>query len=314
MNYLESRNIFYRIEGKNVGREDVAISCLFCDDPSYHLNIHKTIGMYHCWACGAKGGIFNLIKTIEPEGTRIKDILADYFGYETREKKERKPFKVDFNDLDFIQRVGYKGIYENLFWPLLSEWIEDRGFDKEDLYKWDISLAKERNHYFSYRIIVSVWEEGERVCLVGRDMTGKAKIRYLPAPNGSMRKNYQSCLYNIDLSLEKGGLIFVEGIFDVWRLSKIKELDNYAVIGTLGKVLSSDQAFLIRNLVSRRNLMEVVVCLDGGSEKEVKKFIETISPYHRNITVVELPEGEDPDSLGKKGQFEYYFYRRKRII
>ena len=309
LDYLSSRNIAYKTEGKNVGREDVAISCLFCDDPSYHLNIHRIIGMWRCFICGEKGGIFNLVKAIEPEGTRIKDVLADYFDYEIREKEEeRKQFKIDFSN---IEEAGEA--VDNIFYPLLLEWLEERGFDFLDISNWFARLSKSYDNYFAYRLVIPIYESNKIVCFVGRDLTGRANIRYLPVPNGSTIKSYQSCLYNTDEAAGKNGLMLVEGIFDVWRLKKFKDLNNYTIVATNGKVLSYEQRELIKKLVNRKDLMEVVICLDGGSRKEIKEFVSLVSPYHRNITVVDLPGGEDPDSLGLKGQFEYYFYRRQRI-
>ena len=312
LEYLFSRNISFRTEGKNIGPNDIAINCLFCEDPSFHLAIHRSKGMWHCWICGEKGNIFHLVKTIESDGAKIKDVLADYFDYEVREKEEeRKQYKIDLNNLE--ESCYWEG-KKNIFFPLILEWIEERGFVRNDLLVWGTLLSKGYNDYFAYRLVVPYIEDEEIVCCVGRDMTGRANIRYLPAPNGSMLLNYQDCIYNIDQTRQrKGGIIFVEGIFDVWRLVVMKELNNYAILGTNGKILSGEQSNIIKNLISNKDLMEVVICLDGGSRKETRQYIKLISLYHRNITVVDLPDNEDPDSLGLKGQFEYYFYRRQRI-
>ena len=267
--------------------------------------------MWRCLICGEKGGIFNLVKAIEPEGTRIKDILQDYFDYEVREKEEeRKRFKINFNNLEKSCCWEDK---KNIFYSLVLEWAKEREFARSDLLIWGTLLSKSYGDYFAYRLIIPYVEDGEEVCYVGRDLTSRANVRYLPAPNGSTIKSYQSCLYNIDEAMGKNGLVLVEGIFDVWRLKKFKDLNNYAIVATNGKILSYEQQELTKRLVTRKSLMEVVICLDGGSKKEIKEFISLISPYHRNITVVDLPDKEDPDSLGLKGQFEYYFYRRQRI-
>ena len=54
ISFLEEYNIDYTTSGKNVTSGWVEINCPFCgDDPSYHMGVNLSSGLYHCWICGA---------------------------------------------------------------------------------------------------------------------------------------------------------------------------------------------------------------------------------------------------------------------
>ena len=82
--YLDDRGIDYRSEGKNIGRDDIAIRCFACDDPSAHLAIHRDKGIWHCWSCGEKGNLWDLIRLVEENInlSRKIDFKALFKGFE----------------------------------------------------------------------------------------------------------------------------------------------------------------------------------------------------------------------------------------
>jgi len=55
---FENNDIEFYSSGKNNSRGWVELNCPFCgNDPSFHLGVNLSSGIFHCWICGAKGGI-----------------------------------------------------------------------------------------------------------------------------------------------------------------------------------------------------------------------------------------------------------------
>src|SRR3990167_5007234 len=235
--YLDSRDIAWWADGRNIGREDIGIDCLFCDDVSHHMNIHREKGIWHCWSCDEKGNIFTLVKTIEPKGADIREILKEFFMAEFNMlEKQGRESKIKLNDIarELILLSDYREVEEerelrsNFFYPLLQKWGDERGFDRSYFLSYGAMLPSSLNNYFAYRLVVPIFENKGIVNYVGRDLTGLSKLRYLAIPNGVGIKNYKDCIYNAgDLEKRKGAVI-VEGIFDVWRLNSIHMFRNYA--------------------------------------------------------------------------------------
>jgi hypothetical protein len=305
--YLTDRKIDFLLSGSNVGRDHVNIKCLWCDDPSEHLGIHKITGGFNCWICGRKGKITEIIKEIESKGVIDFNFIFNKYGDYKQIKSEDVYSGVDITK-------GLTLSYESsksLFLPLLEQWLRQRKFDMSDIKKWGCYLPDNIKHFFSYRIVIPIVENGKEVCFFGRDMTGKAKDRYKASPNGSTLKKYQDCIYNFDEMKSKHGVIIVEGPTDVWRLSKQNCCRNYAVVGTFGKTLTTSQIDLLSSRI--KDMIEIVICFDAGSKQETNNTFLSLMNYSDNFSIVDLNKDDDPDEACKAGYFEHNFSKRRRI-
>ena len=77
--YLDELGIEYSEAGeKNVTEGHVIIKCPFCDeDPSKHMGINFSSGLFHCWVCDESGNLPKLIHELENVSWREAKEKAD---------------------------------------------------------------------------------------------------------------------------------------------------------------------------------------------------------------------------------------------
>lgn len=97
----------------------------------------------------------------------------------------------------------------------------------------------------------------------------------------------------------KDGLLIVEGYFDVLQLQK---LNIYQAVAPMGTALTEDHLKALKRYTNR-----LVFCFDGddAGRKAMYSSLKTALPMEFEVRLLELPQGEDPDSwslkLGSEG-------------
>ena len=236
-----------------------------------------------------------------------KDFVWDYI--KSREIKK-----------ETITKFGI-GYAEKEWDSLLNHFIEEDIFSKEDLEKAGLikqSDTDKDRYYdrFRGRLIFPVFAENDKVVGFG------ARKLFDDDPGGNYINSPETrvylkskILYGLNFSREfiraHDYVILVEGYFD---LVSLFQADIKNVVASSGTALTPDQVHLLS-----RYTKNVVVIYDAdlAGVKAARRSIELILEAGLDLTVVTLPEGEDPDSLvrtkGKEG-FELYLNNRKSII
>lgn len=273
---LEDKDIDYSTSGKNVTRGWVELNCPFCEnDPSFHLGVNLSSGIYHCWICGAKGGAKKLIQKLLGISFEKVDKIIDDFEIDILEKQ--KSYKSDVSEVNFPKGA------ELDFPEMHKKYLTRRGFDYKKLtaeygLKSYLHLGKE----FSYRVVAPVIINGVIVNLVGRDVTGKQDQKYINLKNDKAAVPMKNCLYNIDSV--KGTAIIVEGIFDVWRIGR-------GAVATMGVEYTTHQL----RLLYEKNLKKVFVMYDKDAVKKAYKLGHILSTFVPKVEILELEEGDPAD-------------------
>jgi len=182
--------------------------------------------------------------------------------------------------------------------------LNNRGFTLKFLKEIDLL----RRDLFTPQHLIFTWKDeyGRPVGFTGRDIAfdpndeeckkrGK-KYNNIRATNlkcNIFRKN--SRLFGIDTAIDATPPLWIfEGQSDVIT-AKQHGLINCACFG--GGNLSDDQIHLIKKL----RIYDLIVCLDSdnGGITQTLNILEKRLPGHRdlNVKIVNLPEGEDPDSF-----------------
>ena len=105
-------------------------------------------------------------------------------------------------------------------------------------------------------------------------------------------------MYGLDVAADsirkEGFVILVEGILDVLRC---RSLGIMNVVAPLSTYMSETHYHLLSIYTDK-----FLLCFDSdyGGRTAAEKSIVTLDKYRREYEVVELPEGEDPDSIGLK--------------
>jgi DNA primase len=103
-----------------------------------------------------------------------------------------------------------------------------------------------------------------------------------------------------------GEMIVVEGYFDAIALHQAGLANTVATSGT---ALTADQARLLKRVVPR-----VVLTYDGDAagQEAMMRSLGVLLAEGLDVTVADLPEGEDPDTLIQKGGLEAWQAVRAR--
>jgi len=280
------------IEGKNVTRGWVNIRCPFCNDSSNHCGIDPKTEKFSCWICGKSGSFIDLlIKLTGLSYNECKAIISSGFTsfQESTTDFLRKVFSKNESGSAIVtkEQVNLPKEFELVTYdtkfPLLDSYLRRRNVLIDTVVEYNCGIC--RSGKYMNRLIIPVIYKGEIVSFQAADLTGFARIKYIGAPKPYEVNNY---LYNYD-QIERR-MIVVEGILDTWRVGE-------EAVAAFTCALTENQ----KRLILEKDLEELYICFDGEgiayfkSRKEANDF-STI-PI---VETINLPLGEDPDSLGKE--------------
>lgn len=301
--------------------------------PSFTVNPAK--GLFYCFGCQAGGNIVRFLMQHEhlafPEAVRL---LALRYG--VRLPESTSPRQGDalqaFYDLHQAATVFFHQCllrhqtaqearaycrqrqitsdvaarfalgYAPASWDALCREMQRQGFLEELLVRSGLVVAREHNRgvydRFRNRLIFPIHDRlGRPVAFGGRALESTDAMhapKYLNSPETPIFHKGRF-LYGLHLAKQamrqEGHAIIVEGYTDVIACQRH---DVTPVVGTLGTALTERHVAMLRGLVK-----EVVLVFDsdaaGGAatERGIGLFLEA----GMRVRIVELPEGEDPDSF-----------------
>ena len=130
--------------------------------------------------------------------------------------------------------------------PLQSrhrEYLQQRGFDPSKLAKeWDLRATGPLGKY-SHRIVIPIHYDGDVVCWQARDITGKAKAKYLTCPDEDAIYTVKETLYGLDYCVGDT-VVITEGPTKVWRLGP-------GAVATFGTAVTVHQLLLLKRFKRR---------------------------------------------------------------
>lgn len=287
----------YWVSGKNVTRGWVNIRCIFCDDPSNHLGVDPATGLYNCWRCGQSNSFIDLLteltglsygdckNIVEESSISFKESTVDFID---------KAFAKESSNVTNVVGTkvglpkGFELVTQNTDFPLLDAYLRRRSISIDTIIEHCCGVC--RTGSYMNRLVIPIIFRGEVVSFQAADMTGFAQLKYRGAPKPYEVNNY---LYNYD-GIDKR-MIVVEGILDSWRVGD-------EAVAAFTSSLTEQQ----KKLILAKNLDELYLCFDSElkasykSREEIGYFI----PFVPVVEPIDLPEGEDPDSLGHEKIYE----------
>lgn len=284
-------------------------------DGKYNLEVNfgtnlKYGGSFHCWKCSAYDD--------EMKGTCFK--LVKEFGSSEQYREYKQLVKEIYESklYDFFLETGITEttVSENyIFLPktfkklkideckdeLLLKFIDKRKISQEMCDKFSIgyTLDDEPDWTMRNRLIIPSFDSYDDLnYFVGRDFTGKNKIKYKNCNVDKKNIIFQESLINWDSTI-----YLCEGTFDAMRFP-------CNGISMLGKVLTKD--FLLYNEIIRKANAEIVIVLDGDTKEiETKRIYNSlnIGRLRGKIRYIDLFNGiskykdmsEIYENEGKKG-------------
>ena len=299
--FLINKNIEFRKEGKNVGRNETNICCPFCGEDRYHCGINQGKNLFHCWKCGEKGDIAKFIskllrisyieaKEIVNPISELKKVLEERENKKTtiEEIKNIKNFKLPEHTYSFRQDKT------NLWQEAALKFLRTK-YNLTRQHILDANL-----HYCVYgkyknSIIIPIYYNNQLVNFIGRVWDKDSKKRYLNCPNEESLYSTKHLVYNYDnIRIGQNKVLIVEGAFDAIKVG----LDR--TVALCGTEITQQQ----KNLIIGLKVKELIIMFDADTHiTSTSKKAQDLSDYFSAFTktrVIKLPNDKDPAEMERE--------------
>ena len=284
----------YGITYKAVSENVVNINCPLCigktsgqSDSKFRCGIFRDTLGYHCFRCHGTGSLFYLLNQIEGISKKEYNDLVDTGQvnnesvagliknkFQTKKKENIPQMLQDLPGTPITKREAEDN-------QLLSSFMKKRNISLDTLIIYKCRICGCVGDY-AHRLILPIYYNGEAVSFQARDITNKARQKFL-----NPVVNINNYIYPTPFE-DKESVYIVEGIFDAWRM-------QYNTVAVFGKALTKTQRRLLRKL----KIKNYIFCLDSDAYYTTIKEIQNLKDYVENVGVVSLPKGKDPDDLGR---------------
>lgn len=280
--YLEQHGIRYWNAGsKNVGKGYVGIQCVFCSDNSNHLGIGISTGSFRCLKCGKTGNFYQLLLRLGESKSSSREIARKMVFSDHREHKVH------------VITGSLQWLMDDFQSPIIHEhrlYLEQRGYDPDLFQKKYRLFSSTCAGKFNHKLIIPVIMQRKIVGFIGRDVTGRAKLRYKSSPDTHNLTPRRRWLFNID-SVKNGNAILVEGPMDAMNLGD-------GAVAMLSTSFSNEQVVQLASM----KLKNVFVMFDGEDHaiRQAHDLAYRLAPFVENVEVIEMPEGKDPGDMTRE--------------
>mgnify|MGYP001161696554 CR=1 FL=1 len=304
--------------------------------PSFHVNPSR--GYFHCFGCGKGGDVFTFLQEIEgldfPEALKM---LAQETGVELRQYQTPSQSSVNSaiqlsrTEMLLIHEIAARFFYNNIRlnpkaveyfksrmlkaetvrdfnlgyaqsgWSSLVNHCRSKGISESKLVSCGLALQKDGGGVydrFRDRIMFSLCDlSGKVIGFAGRGMETNAVPKYLNSPETALykKKEFLFGLHKSRLAIKENGYcMIVEGYMDYLILYQAGIRNVVAVSGT---ALTPEHGHLLQRFTSN-----VLLLFDGDSAGQTAaiRAVFVLAPFNLDISILVLPNDEDPDSYVRK--------------
>jgi DNA primase len=301
--------------------------------PSFTVSAEKQ--MYHCFGCGKGGNLFTFVMEIEKVSfveavrtlaSKAGIILPEETTHATEEQTEFEKYYAicRFAGMHFFRNLtesqeGQEALqyfykrgfsdetirtfglgYSMNSWDTFVLKAQAEGFQSEDIVKVGLARVREDGSLYDYfrgRTMFPIFSTQGRVIGFGaRKMRVDDAIagKYINSPESPLYDKSR-LLYGLfhskDFIRQEDTALMVEGYAD---LISLYQAGIQNVVASSGTALTDNQLKLIGRY--SKNLTLVYDADTAGSSATVRG-IDLALEHNLNVRIVELPEGEDPDSF-----------------
>jgi DNA primase len=300
--------------------------CPFHAERSPSFQVVANRGFYHCFGCGKHGDAFAWL--MEREGMTFPEALeqlARAAGIDLPQKRERPSAEVDLETrmrsaLDaaqaffegqlarhegaraYLRERGYEGpfVAEAGFgmapdaWESLVNHLRGLNFSGELLEQAGLASRSERGSQIDFlrnRLTIPIHEARGRVVAFGGRIMGEGQPKYLNTRDTPLfHKGGTLFGFHRAKGAMKDGALVVEGYFDVLQLH---QHGIHQAVAPLGTALTEEHLKALGRFTRR-----VILCFDGDSagRRAMEKSLRMALPLGFEVRLLELPQGEDPDT------------------
>lgn len=203
--FLNSQSLDWKRRG-----DEYSLLCPFHEErtPSFSINANYP-HLYHCYACGAKGGIHTFYYHFTHTRLNLGEALDFEFNQTARKRVGEKITRISSALLE-------GDILEVADCAEASTYLMRRGATSQWIKDFNVKVAKFAmlgSMIIRNRIVIPLYYRGELMGYEARDFLGTQPKKVLYSPG--MKANF---LFNYDRLDRKKPLIVTEGIMDTLRL------------------------------------------------------------------------------------------------
>jgi len=304
--------------------------CPFHTEKSPSFSVNRNKQFYHCFGCGAGGNAISFLMAFSHlDFVEAIEDLAGFVGIDVpREASGYQEQKQDYTALysileqvavfyveqlrshpqsvkaiEYLKSRGVSGVVAKDFslgfapdeWDALTS-----RFDKKLLLDAGMVASKEGGKSydrFRGRLMFPIRDKRKRIVGFGGRVLDDSMPKYLNSPETAVFSKGKE-LYGLYELLEKESrpkrILIVEGYMDVLALAQFGINYSVAALGTATSKMHLDLLF--------RFTSELIFCFDGddaGRKAAWRAVLESFPCLRdgRQVKVMLLPQGQDPDSL-----------------
>jgi DNA primase len=300
--------------------------CPFHAERSPSFQVVPGRGFYHCFGCGKHGDAFTWL--MEREGMTFPEALeqlARAAGIDLPQRRERSTAEVDLEtrlrsaleaaqafyerQLDrhegartYLRQRGYEGPFlaEAGFgvapdaWEALVAHLRGLNFSGELLEQAGLASRSERGTQIDFlrnRLTIPIHDARGRLVAFGGRIMGEGQPKYLNTRDTVLFHKGETLFgFHRAKGAMKDGALVVEGYFDVLQLH---QSGIHQAVAPLGTALTEDHLKALGRFTRR-----VILCFDGDAagRRAMEKSLRMALPLGFEVRLLELPQGEDPDT------------------
>ena len=300
--------------------------CPFHAERSPSFQVVPEKGFFHCFGCGKHGDAFSWL--MEREGMTFPEALetlARHAGIEMPKQRERSSEEVDAETrlrsaLDaaqaFFERelerhgagrayLKDRGITEAFgreagfgvapdAWDRLIEHLKGLGFSGELLEQAGLVSRTERGTLIDFlrdRLTLPIHDARGRIVAFAGRAWGDSKPKYMNTRETALFKKGETLFgFHRAKGQMRDGALIVEGYFDVLQLH---QQGIHAAVAPMGTSLTEEHLKQIGRFTRR-----LILCFDGDAagRRAMDRTLRMALPHGFEIRLLELPQGEDPDT------------------
>lgn len=322
------------VELRSAGNRLVA-PCPFHQETKPSFSVNPEAGFYYCFGCQASGDVIEFYRAMHGlEFGEAVEALAREAGIEIRRKPEHRPgdgpSRAQCLDMHALAGTFYRRILESVSGQAARAYIARRGLTAEVVQRFGLGLAPAewndlRDHLrtkgFAYeagekagllsrsakgsyydrfrdRLIFPIMNlSGQVVAFGGRSLADDDGPKYLNSSETPIytKGEHLYGLYQARRAMSHAkSVLLTEGYVDVLSLHQFGFENSCGVLGT---ALTPEQVHRLSGLVGR---VDLVFDGDNAGRKAAVRSAEMILTQGLTCRVLNLPEGEDVDSILQK--------------
>ncbi len=312
--------------------------CPYHDEKTPSFHVTPRLGIYKCFGCGESGDVFKFIMDQDGIGfTEAVRQLADRYGVFIPEEVDDEPSEGKqlkegiYHALKFAGVFYYRNLIENPEAAKALQYLDKRGYNREvfkkfglgyapsggdELYKAAVNAGIDLNYLieadlikpsqrgegyydtFRGRLMFPIFgATGKVIAFAGRVLGNEKTAKYINSAQTPVY-NKSEVVYGVNFAKNEirknKEVILVEGYTDVITLNE-HGIKN--VVASSGTALTSGQMKILHRYGEK---IIMIYDADNAGQAAMKRGIDIALAEGMEVQLLELPDGEDPDSFVKQ--------------